>query len=176
MMIKKTTKKLITFIILLTILGISILAQNNNNNIINREINTFGGVAKNIEIKYNIPNIESENNLIFSSINTKIGKPYKWGSIGPNSYDCSGFVWKVFNENGVIFKRSTAKEYYRKFKPVYNNDRFIIGTLVFFSNLKHVGIVLDEKGFYHASKSKGITYSKFNKYWISRIVGFRRVK
>ena len=49
------------------------------------------------------------------------------------------------------------------------------GDLVFFSGLGHMGIVADENGFYHASSSKGITYSPFKGYWASRIVGFRKL-
>ena len=47
--------------------------------------------------------------------------------------------------------------------------------MVFFSGLTHVGIVVDEKGFYHSSRRFGVIYSPFNNYWLSRIDGFRRV-
>ena len=43
------------------------------------------------------------------------------------------------------------------------------------NGLGHMGIVADENGFYHASSSKGITYSPFKGYWEKRIVGFRRL-
>ena len=51
----------------------------------------------------------------------------------------------------------------------------MLGTLVFRNKLGHVGIVADGNGFYHASSSKGITYSPFKGYWEKRIVGFRRL-
>ena len=54
-------------------------------------------------------------------------------------------------------------------------EQFKFGTLVFFSNLSHVGIVVDEKGFYHSARHGGVMYSPFNDYWLSRIDGFRRV-
>ena len=60
-------------------------------------------------------------------------------------------------------------------EPVEGDDRFKFGTLVFLNGLGHMGIVADENGFYHASSSKGITYSPFKGYWASRIVGFRRL-
>ncbi len=47
--------------------------------------------------------------------------------------------------------------------------------VVFLNGLGHMGIVADENGFYHASSSKGITYSKFEGYWANRIVGFRKL-
>lgn len=109
------------------------------------------------------------------SIQAKYGIPYRLGSTGPYRYDCSGFVWAVFNEAGIYFERSSARSYWQQFEPVYDEDRYKFGTLVFFNRLGHVGIVVDENGFYHASRSKGITYSPFKGYWEKRIVGFRRV-
>jgi cell wall-associated NlpC family hydrolase len=112
---------------------------------------------------------------MLQSIRTKYGIPYRLGTTGPNRYDCSGFVWSVFNESGIYFERSSARSYWAQFEPVSGDDRFRFGTLVFFNKLGHVGIVADENGFYHASSSKGITYSKFAGYWEKRIVGFRKV-
>lgn len=112
---------------------------------------------------------------MMSSIQSKYGIPYRMGTTGPNRYDCSGFVWSVFNDAGINFTRSSARTYWSEFEPVYGDDRYRFGTLVFFNRLGHVGIVADENGFYHASSSKGITYSKFEGYWEKRVVGFRRV-
>lgn len=113
--------------------------------------------------------------MILKSINDKLGIRYVYGTQGPNAYDCSGFVWKVFEEAGLPFTRTSAAQYWRTFEPVSGDERYQFGTLVFFNRLGHVGIVVDKNGFYHASSSRGITYSKFNNYWNKRIVGFRRV-
>jgi cell wall-associated NlpC family hydrolase len=115
------------------------------------------------------------NQRLVSSIQSKIGIPYLYGSMGPNRYDCSSFVWKVFQEAGIVFTRTSARTFWNQFEPVYGDDRFKFGTLVFFNKLGHVGIVADENGFYQASSSKGITYSKFEGYWEKRIVGYRRI-
>lgn len=61
-------------------------------------------------------------------------------------------------------------------EPVTGEERFRFGTLVFLNGLGHMGIVADENGFYHASSSKGITYSRFDGYWANRIVGFRKLR
>jgi cell wall-associated NlpC family hydrolase len=108
-------------------------------------------------------------------INARLGIPYLYGSTGPNRYDCSGFIWSVFNDAGINFERSSAKTFWEEFEPVEGDERFQFGTLVFFNKLGHVGIVVDENGFYHASSSKGITYSTFKGYWGKRIVGYRRI-
>ncbi len=118
------------------------------------------------------PNV---NQRLMLSIQSKLGIPYLYGSMGPNRYDCSSFVWKVFQEAGISFTRTSARTFWNDFEPVYGDDRFKFGTLVFFNKLGHVGIVADENGFYQASSSKGITYSPFKGYWEKRIVGYRRI-
>ena len=110
------------------------------------------------------------------AIKSRYGIPYRYGSTGPNRYDCSGFVWSAFQEAGISFTRQSARTLWSQSEPVYGDDRYKFGTLVFLNGLGHMGIVADENGFYHASSSKGITYSPFAGYWSSRIVGFRRLK
>lgn len=115
------------------------------------------------------------NQRLSQAMDSKLGIPYRYGSTGPNSIDCSGLVWMVFQQAGISFQRSSALNYWREFQPVSGDERFKFGTLVFFNDLGHVGIVVNEKGFYHASSSKGVTYSSFDGYWAKRIVGFRQI-
>ncbi len=112
---------------------------------------------------------------IMRGIESRMGIPYLYGSTGPNTYDCSGFVWSVFNEAGIQFERASARNLWAISEPVTGDERFKFGTLVFMNGLGHMGIVADENGFYHASSSKGITYSPFKGYWENRIVGFRKL-
>ena len=112
---------------------------------------------------------------IIRGIEQRFGIPYRYGSSGPHRYDCSGFVWSVFGDAGINFTRSSARTLWAMSEPVTGNDRFKFGTLVFLNGLGHMGIVADENGFYHASSSKGVTYSPFKGYWENRIVGYRRL-
>lgn len=112
---------------------------------------------------------------LMDGIQSRLGIPYRYGSSGPQSYDCSGFVWAAFKDAGLNFDRTTARALWAMSEPVSGDDRYKFGTLVFFNDLGHMGIVADEKGFYQASSSKGITYSKFEGYWEKRIVGFKRL-
>ena len=113
--------------------------------------------------------------MIMNGIQSRLGIPYLYGSSGPNRYDCSGFVWSVFRDAGIDFTRASARSLWAASTPVEGNERYKFGTLVFLNNLGHMGIVADENGFYHASSSKGITYSPFKGYWEKRINGFRRL-
>lgn len=115
------------------------------------------------------------NQRLMGTMQSKIGIPYYYGSDGPNSYDCSGLVWSVFQGAGLQFTRTSAANYFKSYEPVYGDERYKFGTLVFFNGLGHVGIVVNETTFYHASQSKGVTFSQFAGYWEKRIVGFRRI-
>lgn len=116
------------------------------------------------------------NQRLLQAIQTRIGIPYRYGSTGPTSYDCSGLVWSVFQDAGFSFERTSARTLWQNSEPVEGDDKYKLGTLVFFNGLAHIGIVADDKGFYHASSSHGVTYSTFEGYWGKRIVGFRRMK
>jgi len=112
---------------------------------------------------------------LMAAIDQLLGTPYRWGSTGPTRYDCSGFVWAIYQATGINFERASARNLWARFEPAPVEEQFKFGTLVFFSNLKHVGVVADEHGFYHASRHHGVIYSKFDDYWTKRIDGFRRV-
>ncbi|MEJ7708865.1 MAG: C40 family peptidase [Pyrinomonadaceae bacterium] len=112
--------------------------------------------------------------LLSQQINHRLGAPYVYGAAGPWYFDCSGFVWSVFQAAGVTFERTSARSLWQDFAPVKSGEEYKFGTLVFFNNLRHVGIVVDETGFYHASRSNGVTYSPFNEYWTNRLDGFRK--
>jgi len=112
---------------------------------------------------------------LMAAIDQRLGTPYRWGATGPTRYDCSGFVWAIYQATGINFERASARNLWARFEPAPVEEQFKFGTLVFFSNLKHVGVVADEHGFYHASRHHGVIYSKFDDYWTKRIDGFRRV-
>jgi cell wall-associated NlpC family hydrolase len=113
--------------------------------------------------------------LMLAAIDQRLGARYAWGAEGPSAFDCSGFVWSTFNSIGINFERGSARTLWSRFAVATPEEEGKFGTLVFFSNLRHIGIVADANGFYHASRHHGVVYSPFNDYWLSRIDGFRRV-
>lgn len=112
---------------------------------------------------------------MLQAMNNWLGTPYGYGSEGPNRIDCSALVWRVFNEAGFTFDRTSARNYWSDFPEATEAEKTQFGTLVFFNRLGHVGIVIDENTFFHASTSKGVMFSKFDGYWQNRIVGYRRI-
>ena len=113
--------------------------------------------------------------LLLTAMQSHLGATYYYTGTGPDSFDCSGFVWRSFQDVGLNFQRGPARSYWATFAAPPKGEEFKFGTLVFFSGLAHVGVVADEHGFYHSSRHHGVIYSPFNDYWLSRIDGFRRV-
>ena len=113
--------------------------------------------------------------LLLAAIDERLGSRYRWGGTGPDRFDCSGFVWSIFQSVGINFERASARTLWSRFAPPTPEEQYKFGTLVFFSGLAHVGVVADANGFYHASRRHGVIYSPFNEYWVKRIDGFRRV-
>ena len=110
-----------------------------------------------------------------ATIRQHLGRPYVWGACGLKSYDCSGFVWRVMLDNGVLLKRTTARKFSMMLAPVSQGNRYRYGNIVFFDSFKHCGIVNGPGTFYHSQSSKGTNLSEFNPYWRGLICGFRGV-
>lgn len=115
-----------------------------------------------------------------------IGARYRYGSKGPNAFDCSGFTSYVFKKSNMNIGAS-SREQYAKNTPIKRED-LQPGDLVFFTSPRsrkgvgHVGIVIDYDPienvftFIHASTSSGVKISKSNESnYARRYVGARRV-
>lgn len=113
-------------------------------------------------------------NGLKSAIQNNLGKPYVWGATGAKSFDCSGFVWRVMYENGILMKRTTARKFYMMLKPASKEEQGNFGTLVFFDDLKHMGIIDSPQTFYHAQSVVGTNLSPMNSYWKKMVYGYRQ--
>lgn len=108
-------------------------------------------------------------------LNAHLGRPYVWGATGLKSFDCSGFIWRVFYDAGAPFKRTTARKLFFSLSATPKDKEWDYGNVVFFDDLRHCGIVNSRGDFYHAESSKGTTLSRFDPYWRRKIYGIRRV-
>ncbi|HEY6161132.1 MAG TPA: C40 family peptidase [Bacteroidia bacterium] len=121
---------------------------------------------------------------------TFLGTRYCYGSCSPkNGFDCSGFVYYVFKENGVLLPRSSYEM--GKFGKQVPLSECRKGDIILFRgpNLKvkgigHAALIISEQGqpvrFIHSSsntKSGGVIISSYDEssYYSKRFVKVIRV-
>lgn len=128
---------------------------------------------------------DNGNEDIIKEAKKHLGKPYKWGATGPNSFDCSGYTQYVFRQAGVKLPRVSKEQ--AKVGEHVNREDLQVGDLVFFDTsgsmnhiITHLGIYIGDNQFIHASSSKTGRYVRITSldkdFYNTRYVTARRVK
>jgi len=65
----------------------------------------------------------------------QIGKPYQWGAVGPDRFDCSGLTMRAWEQGGVSLPHYSVAQYEQSEKVSLSNLR--PGDLVFFGSDKN---------------------------------------
>ncbi|MBR4506302.1 MAG: C40 family peptidase [Bacteroidales bacterium] len=122
----------------------------------------------------------SDNELLYKTVNSWLGVPYRYGGTDRNGIDCSAFV-------GVVFRQVYGKNLHRTANDMLQDVSLIQknqlkeGDLLFFTNSKgkvsHVGIYLKDGLFAHSSTSAGVCVSRLaDSYWSKHFYRGGRVK
>ncbi len=111
-----------------------------------------------------------------------LGKPYRYGAIGPNSFDCSGFVYRVTREAGINVPRTAIAQSQIRGKKLSVNE-LRDGDLLFFDTAKrghvnHSGIYIGNYRFIHASSGNAhsVTVSNLNGWYRNKFKWGKRVE
>jgi len=112
------------------------------------------------------------------------GKPYSYGSSGPNSYDCSGFVYYCLKNIGVATSRLSSAGYstVSRWETITDVNSLKAGDLVYFksdtsSSVSHIGIYLGGGSMIHSAPSTdGVgTTQMTSGYYARNFLGAKRV-
>ncbi len=108
-----------------------------------------------------------------------LGVPYRYGGVGKDGIDCSGFTSSVYASSTSVSLPRSAREQFRAGAAV-EKDQLQFGDLVFFNTTgqspSHVGIYLEDDLFAHASVTSGVTISSLEStYYKKRFLGARRM-
>ncbi len=106
---------------------------------------------------------------------SKLGCSYVWGAKGPNSFDCSGFVYWCLNSAGVSqsYLTSSGWRSVGKYSKVSSYYDLQPGDIIVVSG--HVGIISTDGNLIDASSSNGRVIERpLGSWWASHfIVGWR---
>ncbi len=106
------------------------------------------------------------------------GTPYRIGGLDRRGIDCSGFVYRTFEQLYGLHLPRTTEEQVEVGEKV-RREALQVTDLVFFKTgwrTRHVGIYLGEGQFLHASTSRGVVISSLdNPYWKRHYWTSRRV-
>lgn len=142
-------------------------------------------VSDSIKVNYLSPNQILITDSIINYGKLFLNTPYRHGSGGISSFDCSGFTSFVYRNFGYDLKRSSADQA-KQFDTV-GPSNLKTGDLVFFSGRRrskrvgHVGIVVSTKedgkfNFIHASVHDGVIISNSDEpYYLKRFIKAGRV-
>ena len=111
-----------------------------------------------------------------------IGSPYAAGGVGPESFDCSGFIYFIARKSAKVQLPRSSPAIYR-FVEHISDDEIEAGDLLFFSAsstgyITHVGLYIGNGKMIHAAsdgpKTGVIVSSRNERYWKTHYVGAGR--
>lgn len=105
-------------------------------------------------LNYNIP-VNEKVQKVISVAKAQMGKPYRWGATGPNSFDCSGLMQYAFKNGAGISLPRVSRDQANVGKKV-SKAELQPGDLVFFAKggrIHHVGMYLGNDQYIHAPQT-----------------------
>ena len=108
---------------------------------------------------------------LISVASSKLGSPYVWGAKGPNSFDCSGFVYWCLNQVGVRQSYLTSSGWRNpgRYQRVSSFDSIQAGDIVVVSG--HVGIAAGGGTVIDASSSNGrVVHRSLSSWWRNNFI------
>lgn len=102
----------------------------------------------------------------------QVGRPYRLGGSGPDTFDCSGLVLFAHGAHGVRVPRTTAAQFAAA--TIIRREHLLPGDLLFFRfgngpKVTHVGIHLGDGKFVHAPQGgRSVEVRRLEEPWYER--------
>jgi len=102
---------------------------------------------------------------------SKLGSPYVWGAKGPNSFDCSGFVYWCLNQSGVrqSYLTSSGWQSVGRYTRISSFSSLRAGDIIVVRG--HVGIVAGGGTVIDASSGNGkVVHRSLGSWWSKNFI------
>jgi cell wall-associated NlpC family hydrolase len=130
-------------------------------------------ISKKVDDNITEHNTTNENNSSIDKLinlaKSKLGDSYVYAATGPEHFDCSGFVYYVFQKSGVVIPRTSLLQSQSSTTKL-NRQEIKRGDILSFDthdrkHINHSGIYLGHGKFIHSSSGKayGVTISELDK-------------
>ena len=149
-------------------------------------------IRSRIKIKNNIPPVQIQTGKVdpdelVAFAESLVGIPYHYGGKSKETgFDCSGFLWFVFNHFDIKVPRTAAAySFAGKEVEIADSKR---GDLILFTGsnpnietVGHIGLITNNKNnkitFIHAASggNKGVVLSQMSEYFVTRFVKVNRI-
>lgn len=149
-------------------------STNRTTNSGSRTPTTGGGGSSSSGGSTSIPNTGTATGGASSLIavaSSKLGSPYVWGAKGPNSFDCSGFVYWCLNQVGVRQSYITSSGWRNvgKYTRINSFSSLRAGDIIVVSG--HVGIVAGGGTVIDASSGNGrVVHRSLSSWWSNNFI------
>ncbi|NSL51012.1 C40 family peptidase [Calidifontibacillus erzurumensis] len=151
-----------------------------NPQISNPNILYIGQVINVPSSNHNVPVRIVTGQDIINTAKKYIGAGYLYGASMDRTdvFDCSSFIKRVYEENGIYLPRTSKEQ--ADFGSIVPFSQAKLGDIVSYDTdyngtIDHVGLFIDPNTILHASSSKGVDYSNTNYYWKERMVKVVRI-
>lgn len=144
------------------------IIMDHNSTVIDLHSKVYEANDHNGSAEKNVTSGSNKVEAIIALAKSKMGDSYEPAKAGPDHFDCSGFVYYVFRQNGIAIPRSSLTQSQSGKK--LEREALKRGDILFFDthNRKHInhsGIYMGEGKFIHSSSGKayGVTVSDLDK-------------
>ena len=126
--------------------------------------------------------VQAKRDALIAEAKKYIGSPYAAGGVGPESFDCSGFIYFIARKSAKVQLPRSSHAIYRFVEHISDNE-IEAGDLLFFSasssgHMTHVGLYIGEGKMIHAASEgpkTGVVVSSLGEhYWKTYYAGAGR--
>lgn len=117
-----------------------------------------------VAVEDNLAKNNTQIEVLLAEAQHKLGSPYVYAKHGPDTFDCSGFVYYLFKQQNISLPRTSLAQ--SQFGNKISRQALQRGDILFFDtsgkgHINHSGIYLGDHSFIHASSGKahGVTIS-----------------